>query len=65
HKFIAPGPDDVKSPCPGLNTLANHGHLPRDGKKITIPIMMKAGNDGFNVQAGVILLAARVSLMTS
>ncbi|KAF9021826.1 Cloroperoxidase [Hymenopellis radicata] len=65
HKFIAPGPDDVRSPCPGLNSLANHGYLPRDGKNITIPIMMKAGNDGFNVQAEVILLAARVSLLTS
>ncbi|KAF9032678.1 Cloroperoxidase [Hymenopellis radicata] len=65
HKFIAPGPDDVRSPCPGLNALANHGYLPRDGKNITIPIMMKAGNDGFNVQAPVILLAARVSVMTS
>jgi len=20
HQYIAPGPDDVRSPCPGLNT---------------------------------------------
>ncbi|KAF2435364.1 Cloroperoxidase [Tothia fuscella] len=26
---------DVRSPCPALNTLANHGHLPRNGKNIT------------------------------
>lgn len=25
HPFIAPGPDDLRGPCPGLNTLANHG----------------------------------------
>jgi len=26
---------DVRSPCPALNTLANHGYLPRNGKAIT------------------------------
>ncbi|GLB42846.1 putative peroxidase, family 2 [Lyophyllum shimeji] len=31
HPFIAPGPDDRRGPCPGLNTLANHGYLPRNG----------------------------------
>lgn len=35
HAYIAPGPEDVRSPCPFLNTLANHGHLPRNGKNIT------------------------------
>lgn len=25
HPFIAPGPNDVRGPCPGLNTLASHG----------------------------------------
>lgn len=25
HPFIAPGPNDLRGPCPGLNTLANHG----------------------------------------
>ncbi|EGZ05080.1 chloroperoxidase [Phytophthora sojae] len=24
-----------RSPCPGLNALANHGHIPRSGKNIT------------------------------
>lgn len=23
--WIAPGPNDIRGPCPGLNTLANHG----------------------------------------
>ncbi|GJJ14082.1 hypothetical protein Clacol_008339 [Clathrus columnatus] len=31
HPFIAPGPTDLRGPCPGLNTLANHGYLPRSG----------------------------------
>lgn len=25
HPWIAPGPNDMRGPCPGLNTLANHG----------------------------------------
>lgn len=27
HMYIAPGPADVRSPCPALNALANHGYL--------------------------------------
>ncbi|KIJ48622.1 hypothetical protein M422DRAFT_247470 [Sphaerobolus stellatus SS14] len=31
HPFIPAGPEDIRGPCPGLNTLANHGYLPRNG----------------------------------
>lgn len=27
HPYIKPGPRAVRSPCPGLNVLANHGYL--------------------------------------
>ncbi|KAL7619404.1 hypothetical protein AAE478_009943 [Parahypoxylon ruwenzoriense] len=30
-----PADGDVRGPCPMLNTLANHGYLPRSGKGIT------------------------------
>ncbi|QYT05274.1 HEME_HALOPEROXIDASE domain-containing protein [Trichoderma simmonsii] len=30
------GPNDSRGPCPGLNSLANHGFLPRSGKNITV-----------------------------
>ncbi|KAL0575208.1 hypothetical protein V5O48_006769 [Marasmius crinis-equi] len=43
HQFQAPTEDDARGPCPGLNTLANHGFLPRNGKNITIPVVLKAG----------------------
>jgi Peroxidase, family 2 len=46
-----PGPGDVRSPCPGLNSLANHGFLPHSGKSITIPMVITAINDGMNVGA--------------
>lgn len=31
HRWIAPGPNDIRGPCPGLNALANHGYFPRSG----------------------------------
>ncbi|CAE6341243.1 unnamed protein product [Rhizoctonia solani] len=31
YAFQAPRPGDKRGPCPGLNALANHGYLPRNG----------------------------------
>ncbi|KAL1649581.1 hypothetical protein SLS58_001638 [Diplodia intermedia] len=31
HAFQAPGDGDQRGPCPGLNVLANHGYISRDG----------------------------------
>jgi hypothetical protein len=31
HQFVAPGKDDIRGPCPGLNTAANHNFLAHDG----------------------------------
>lgn len=31
YTFQAPGPNDSRGPCPGLNLLANYGYLPRNG----------------------------------
>lgn len=33
-EYRAPGPDDLRSPCPLVNSLANHGIIPRDGRNI-------------------------------
>ncbi|KAL9027063.1 MAG: hypothetical protein Q9180_007390 [Flavoplaca navasiana] len=27
-------PNDLRSPCPAINALANHGYLPRDGRNV-------------------------------
>ncbi|KAL5340168.1 Chloroperoxidase [Aspergillus crustosus] len=40
----------TRGPCPGLNTLANHGYLPRNGKDITLDILKDAMLDGFNIE---------------
>ncbi|KAF9063472.1 Cloroperoxidase [Rhodocollybia butyracea] len=50
HQWQAPGPHDSRGPCPGMNSLANHGFLPRNGSNITIPIVLDAVLQGFNFQ---------------
>ncbi|ESK91443.1 hypothetical protein Moror_2667 [Moniliophthora roreri MCA 2997] len=65
HKFQAPSAADARGPCPGLNTLANHGFLPRNGKNITIPAVLKAGLEGFNVHRDLLILAAKAALLAS
>ena len=39
------GPGDVRGPCPMLNTLSNHGHLPHSGRDFTeVDIIDVLGN---------------------
>ncbi|ESK90030.1 hypothetical protein Moror_7920 [Moniliophthora roreri MCA 2997] len=65
HQFQPPSETDVRSPCPGLNALANHGFLPRSGRNITVPAVLKAGLEGFNVHRDLLLLAAKAGLLAS
>ncbi|KAJ7580473.1 Cloroperoxidase [Mycena floridula] len=65
HPWIAPKSTDLRSPCPALNTLANHGFLPRDGRGLTQDAVIKASGDGFNVAPELLFLAARLGLSTS
>ncbi|KAL1306180.1 hypothetical protein AAFC00_004282 [Neodothiora populina] len=48
HKFIAPGPNDIRGPCPGLNAAANHGFLARDGI-VTYSELVDAQQNVYNV----------------
>ncbi|KAF7556331.1 heme-thiolate peroxidase [Cylindrodendrum hubeiense] len=47
--WAAPKEGEVRSPCPMLNVLANHGFLPRDGKNISKTIARAAFKDGLNL----------------
>ncbi|KAJ6517617.1 Chloroperoxidase [Mycena vulgaris] len=31
HPFITPAPNDMRGPCPAMNTLANYGYISRNG----------------------------------
>ncbi|GAA97831.1 uncharacterized protein L969DRAFT_77894 [Mixia osmundae IAM 14324] len=48
YNFIAPGPTDQRGPCPGLNTLANHGYLNRSGI-VRAGDVITATERGFNM----------------
>lgn len=39
----------ARGPCPGLNTLANHGYLPPSGRNITRAMLADAMLEGFNI----------------
>ena len=40
--WMPPLDSDIRGPCPGLNALANHGYLPRDGKNIHVTDIVTA-----------------------
>ncbi|KAJ8087932.1 hypothetical protein PM082_013483 [Marasmius tenuissimus] len=63
--FEAPNATDARGPCPGMNTLANHGFLPRGGRNITVSIALKAAQDAFNVQRDVLITAAKLAVLSS
>ncbi|EPS41146.1 hypothetical protein H072_4943 [Dactylellina haptotyla CBS 200.50] len=41
HAYIK-GDISIRSPCPGLNALANQGYIPRDGKNLTVDMVHAA-----------------------
>ncbi|KAF7300837.1 Cloroperoxidase [Mycena kentingensis (nom. inval.)] len=58
HPFKAPGPDDQRGPCPAMNTLANHGYIPRNGVA-SFEELMNGMMEAFNLpQAVAAVLAA-------
>jgi hypothetical protein len=40
--YQAPLPTDIRSPCPIVNSLANHGYIPRDGRNVRASEMKAA-----------------------
>ncbi|TPX56747.1 hypothetical protein CcCBS67573_g09318 [Chytriomyces confervae] len=54
-QFHPAQPDYSRSPCPALNTLANHGILPRDGKLITAEMLVKAVKATFNIDPSTLI----------
>jgi len=45
------GPDDHRSPCPGLNSLANHDILPHNGVNITKDILINGLVNGLGLSS--------------
>jgi hypothetical protein len=62
NEWQEPGPMDKRSPCPALNTLANHGYLNRNGQKITAKAMQDAMTLVYNLSPAVGALLANAAV---
>ncbi|KAL0948793.1 hypothetical protein HGRIS_008923 [Hohenbuehelia grisea] len=49
HPFVRPKAGDDRSPCPALNTLANHGYLPHNGRGISHSQLFNSLREGFGL----------------
>lgn len=62
HPYIKPGPGDKRGPCPGLNTIANHGYIPRNG--VVDPIQLLVGTfEGLNLSPDLAAILAIISFV--
>ena len=61
HAFEAPGPNDIRGPCPGLNTAANHHFLSHDGIT-TFSELLDAQQNLYNVDYGLAVLLATLGV---
>ncbi|OIW29222.1 Cloroperoxidase [Coniochaeta ligniaria NRRL 30616] len=48
HEWIPKLPGQSRSPCPGLNVMANHGYLPRSGKNIDLAAVRYGVANAYN-----------------
>jgi hypothetical protein len=55
----------ARGPCPGLNTLANHGYIPRDGKNIDLKKLAAGMLSGYNIEYSDALLLWTQAIRTS
>ncbi|KAK3937390.1 Chloroperoxidase [Diplogelasinospora grovesii] len=59
------GPDDYRGPCPMLNTLANHGFLPHDGKNLTQEVITTGLGNGLNFDASLTVVMFNAALIAN
>lgn len=63
YVFKAPGPNDSRGPCPGLNLLANYGYLPRNGI-VNYEQVVEATARGFNMGTDLSTILAVFAILT-
>ncbi|KAK5112730.1 hypothetical protein LTR62_003828 [Meristemomyces frigidus] len=63
YTFQAPGPNDSRGPCPGLNLLANYGYLPRNGH-VNYGQVVEATARGFNMGLDLATVLAVFAILT-
>ncbi|KAH6661899.1 putative aromatic peroxygenase [Halenospora varia] len=61
HQFVAPGLNDIRGPCPGLNAAADHNFLSHDGV-VTFNELVDAQQNLYNVGYDLSVLLALLGL---
>ncbi|CDR99238.1 hypothetical protein, partial [Sporisorium scitamineum] len=62
HPWQAPAKGAKRGPCPGLNTIANHGYIPRNG--IVNPVELLVGTfNGLNLSPDLAGILAAISFV--
>ncbi|KAH8830942.1 hypothetical protein DL96DRAFT_1813918 [Flagelloscypha sp. PMI_526] len=64
HPFRVPEPTFRRAPCPGLQTLANHGYIPRDGRKLPFFQTVQAIRHVYNLSFSLALLLTLAGYLT-
>ncbi|KAF2741403.1 Cloroperoxidase [Polyplosphaeria fusca] len=64
-KWHPPVPGDLRSPCPLLNALANHGIIPHNGSGLTIEMMQDVLPTAINMSVEAATTLAEAGLSTS
>jgi hypothetical protein len=62
YPFQAPGPNDIRGPCPGLNTAANHGYIDHSGIT-TFDELVQMQQDLYNVGLDLAILLATIGVV--
>ncbi|KAH7085044.1 hypothetical protein BKA63DRAFT_399697 [Paraphoma chrysanthemicola] len=62
HAYTAPGPNDIRGPCPGLNAAANHNFLSHDGV-VTFSELVDAQQNVYNVGYDLAVLLATLGVV--
>ncbi|KAK7429851.1 hypothetical protein QQZ08_003696 [Neonectria magnoliae] len=64
NEWRAPTETDLRSPCPMVNAVANHGYLPRDGLNISLADLIVAFTDAVNLDPAATTLVGQKALTT-
>ena len=49
-----------RSPCPGINALANHGYLPRNGLNISLEQFITGAMEGLNFEPSFTIMSVDI-----
>lgn len=64
-KWHPQGPGELRGPCPALNSLANHDFIPRNGKGLTVPMMVQVLGEVLHVTPEFAATLGQLGLFTA